>query len=43
MYLVSKIEDTVRVPPHRFEEPLREVAAEILNENYMGKIDKKWA
>lgn len=41
MYLVSKIEDTVRVPPHRFEEPLREVAAEILNENYMGKIDKK--
>ncbi|MDD1763297.1 MAG: DNA-directed RNA polymerase [Methanobacteriaceae archaeon] len=41
MYLVSKIEDTVRVPPHRFEDPLREVAAEILNENYMGKIDKK--
>jgi DNA-directed RNA polymerase subunit E' len=41
LYLVSKIEDTVRVPPHRFEEPLQEVAAEILNENYMGKIDKK--
>ncbi|MEG3224160.1 MAG: DNA-directed RNA polymerase [Methanobacteriales archaeon Met13] len=41
MYLVSKIEDTVRVPPHRFEDPLREVAVEILNENYMGKIDKK--
>jgi DNA-directed RNA polymerase subunit E' len=38
---MSKIEDTVRIPPYRFEEPLYEVAAEILNENYVGKIDKK--
>jgi DNA-directed RNA polymerase subunit E' len=41
LYLVSKIEDTVRIPPSRFEEPLEEVAVEILNESYVGKIDKK--
>ena len=41
MYLVSKIEDTVRIPPSRFEDPLENVAVEILNENYVGKIDKK--
>ena len=41
MYLISKIEDTVRIPPHRFEEPLNEVASEIINESYVGKIDKK--
>lgn len=41
MYLISKIEDTVRIPPSRFEEPLNEVASEIINESYVGKIDKK--
>lgn len=41
MYLISKIEDTVRIPPNRFEEPLNEVASEIINENYVGNIDKK--
>lgn len=41
MYLVSKIEDTVRIPPSRFEDPLEDVAVEILNESYVGKIDKK--
>ncbi len=41
MYLVSKIEDTVRIPPSKFEEPLENVAVEILNESYVGKIDKK--
>ena len=41
MYLISKIEDTVRIPPHRFEEPLNDVAIEIINEGYVGKIDKK--
>ncbi len=41
MYLVSKIEDTVRIPPNRFEDPLEDVAVEILNESYVGKIDKK--
>ncbi|HML05579.1 MAG TPA: DNA-directed RNA polymerase [Methanobacterium sp.] len=38
---MSKIEDTVRVPPTLFDEPLEEVAFELLNENYVGKIDKK--
>lgn len=41
MYLISKIEDTVRIPPNLFEEPLEDVAFELLNENYVGKIDKK--
>ncbi len=41
MYLVSKIEDTVRIPPSRFDDPLENVAVEILNESYVGKIDKK--
>lgn len=41
MYLVSKIEDTVRIPPNRFGDPLKDVAVEILNESYVGKIDKK--
>jgi len=41
LYLISKIEDTVRIPPSRFEEPLNEVAIEIINESYVGKIDKK--
>jgi DNA-directed RNA polymerase subunit E' len=31
----------VRIPPSRFEEPLEDVAVEILNESYVGKIDKK--
>lgn len=41
MYLVSKIEDTVRIPPNKFSDPLEKVAIEILNESYVGKIDKK--
>ena len=41
MYLISKIEDTVRVPPSLFDEPLEETAFELLNENYVGMIDKK--
>ncbi len=41
MYLVSKIEDTVRIPPNKFRDPLEDVAVEILNESYVGKIDKK--
>ncbi|MGZ7043746.1 MAG: DNA-directed RNA polymerase [Methanobacterium sp.] len=38
---MSNIEDTVRVPPTHFEEPLDDVAFELLNEKYVGKIDKK--
>jgi len=41
LYLISKIEDTVRIPPNRFEDSLEDVAVEILNESYVGKIDKK--
>jgi len=41
LYLVSKIEDTVRIPPNKFSDPLEKVAIEILNESYVGKIDKK--
>jgi DNA-directed RNA polymerase subunit E' len=41
LYLVSKIEDTVRIPPNKFSDPLQDVAVEILNESYVGKIDKK--
>ena len=41
MYLISRIEDTVRVPPTLFDEPLEEIAFELLNENYVGMIDKK--
>jgi len=41
LYLISKIEDTVRIPPSRFEDTLNDVAVEILNESYVGKIDKK--
>ncbi len=41
MYLISKIEDTVRIPPSRFEEPIKDIAIEELNEVYVGTIDKK--
>jgi DNA-directed RNA polymerase subunit E' len=41
LYLVSKIEDTVRIPPSKFGDPIENVAVEILNESYVGKIDKK--
>jgi DNA-directed RNA polymerase subunit E' len=41
LYLVSKIEDTVRIPPNKFSDQLEDVAVEILNESYVGKIDKK--
>lgn len=41
MYYLTKIEDTVRIPPYRFEDPLEEVAIETLNETYNGILDKK--
>lgn len=41
MYLISRIEDTVRVPPVLFDEPLKDVTFKLLNENYVGNIDKK--
>lgn len=41
MYYISKIEDTVRIPPYRFEDNIEDVAIEILNEEYNGVLDKK--
>ena len=41
MYYKTKIEDTVRIPPYKFENPLKEVAIETLNETYEGRLDKK--
>ncbi|MDZ4172406.1 MAG: DNA-directed RNA polymerase [Methanobacteriaceae archaeon] len=38
---MSKIEDTVRISPTHFEDPLEDVALETINEAYVGKIDKK--
>lgn len=40
MYYMAKIEDTVRIPPYRFDEPLEDVAIETLNEDYSGNLDK---
>jgi DNA-directed RNA polymerase subunit E' len=41
LYYLTKIEDTVRIPPYKFEDPLEEVAIETLNETYNGRLDKK--
>ena len=41
MYYMTKIEDTVRIPPYRFEDPLEEVALQTLNNTYSGRLDKK--
>ncbi|MBR5504041.1 MAG: DNA-directed RNA polymerase [Methanobrevibacter sp.] len=37
---MTTIEGTVRIPPHRFGEPLEDVAIETLNESYNGQLDK---
>jgi DNA-directed RNA polymerase subunit E' len=41
LYYKTKIEDIVRIPPYRFEDPLEEVAIKTLNETYEGRLDKK--
>lgn len=41
MYYRTKIEDTVRIPPYRFDDPLEEVAVQTLNKTYEGRLDKK--
>jgi DNA-directed RNA polymerase subunit E' len=40
LYYLSKIEDTVRIPPYKFDDPLEEIAIETLNETYNGKLNK---
>jgi DNA-directed RNA polymerase subunit E' len=42
LYYKTKIEDTVRIPPYRFGDPLDEVAIQTLNETYEGRLDKKY-
>ena len=39
MFELVKIEDTVRVPPDRFDEPREEAILDILRNNYEGLID----
>jgi len=41
LYYIAKIEDTVRIPPYKFESPLEDVAIEALNEEYNGVLDKR--
>ena len=41
MYYKTKIEDTVRIPPYEFDNPLEEVAIKTLNKTYEGRLDKK--
>ena len=41
MYYKTKIKDIVRIPPYRFEDPLKEVAIQTLNKTYEGRLDKK--
>ena len=40
MYYETIIEDTVRISPYRFKDPLENVAMDTLNESYVGKLDK---
>ena len=40
MYKIMTIKDTVRVPPDRFAEPLKEVVEGILHKSYEGVTDK---
>lgn len=39
MYELITLEDTVRIPPQRFGEPIKKVALEILMKEYEGIID----
>ncbi len=39
MFELVKIEDTVRVPPERFDEPRKEAVLDILRNSYEGLID----
>jgi DNA-directed RNA polymerase subunit E' len=40
MYKILTVQDTVRVPPGRFEESLEETIADILRKTYEGIMDK---
>lgn len=40
MYKILTVEDTVRVPPNRFSEPLNDVIMDLLRKTYVGITDK---
>jgi DNA-directed RNA polymerase subunit E' len=40
VYKIVTVEDTVRVPPNRFSEPLNEVIMDVIRKNYVGLTDK---
>jgi DNA-directed RNA polymerase subunit E' len=40
VYKIVTVEDTVRVPPNRFSEPLNDVIIDVLRKNYVGLTDK---
>jgi DNA-directed RNA polymerase subunit E' len=40
VYKIVTVEDTVRVPPNRFSEPLNEVIIDVIHKNYVGLTDK---
>ena len=40
MYKIVTVEDTVRVPPNRFSEPLNDVIIDVIRKNYVGLTDK---
>jgi DNA-directed RNA polymerase subunit E' len=40
VYKIVTVEDTVRVPPNRFSEPLNEVIMDVTRKNYVGLTDK---
>ena len=40
MFKIVTIEDTVRVPPNRFGEPLEETVLDLLKKSYLGMTDK---
>ncbi len=39
MYFTAEVQDTIRVPPHRFDEELGDVLVEIARESFEGQID----
>lgn len=41
MYLKTRLVDTVRVPPERLGDPMKDVIEEILQDKLEGRIDKK--
>ncbi len=40
MYKIVTVEDTVRIPPNRFSEPLNDVIMDVIRKNYLGVTDK---